>query len=204
MKKWSEYEYLVTLKLYIELTAANETLAAANPKVANTAKLLGRPVAAIAMRLQNFAGIESDGLKGLKNASKGCKAIWSKYHDSIVKINERLEQCSNHESVCTDISETNTSFSAITPEQANSIVLTLAYKLKMPNVESLNKAFSALVSLGMLAQQKTFSLEEVRSMFVAHQTLLSIPHAELVTALDANLPENLANGIKALLNTFAA
>lgn len=79
---WTRDQLLVTFNLYCKLPFSKTK--ANNPTVVETARLIGRSPAAVAMKLGNFGSfdpaLKSKGIKGLSRAAKADRDIWEEFN----------------------------------------------------------------------------------------------------------------------------
>ena len=84
-KRWTRDELLVALNLYHKLTFGQ--LHARNPAIVKLADNLGRGSNSVAMKLCNFASLDSTlklrGIKGLDGASAQDRTIWNEFHENL-------------------------------------------------------------------------------------------------------------------------
>ncbi len=92
---WTREEMLLALNLYLKLPFGRAH--GRDRDVIHLAQLIGRTPASIAMRLANFAHIDSyhsaRGVKGLANGRRQCEPIWNQYladRENILFESERL------------------------------------------------------------------------------------------------------------------
>lgn len=80
-KLWTREELILTLNLYLKLPFGK--MHKSNPDVIHLANLLGRTPSSIAMRLTNFASVDSyhqqRGVRGLDGGKKQVKPIWEEF-----------------------------------------------------------------------------------------------------------------------------
>lgn len=78
---WTREELVLALNLYFKLPFGK--LHTGTLEIQNLAKIIGRTVNSVAMRLNNFASIDpyhiNRGIGGLKNVSKDCIMIWNEF-----------------------------------------------------------------------------------------------------------------------------
>jgi hypothetical protein len=81
-KRWTRDELLIALNLYHKLTFGQ--LHARQPVIIAVANELGRGPNSVAMKLSNFASLDSAlklrGIKGLAGASTTDRAVWDEFH----------------------------------------------------------------------------------------------------------------------------
>lgn len=78
---WSREELILAINLYCKLPFGQ--FDQKNPEVVKLAHFIGRSPSAVAMKLSNFAALDSyhrsRGVKGLRNFSQGDKHIWEEF-----------------------------------------------------------------------------------------------------------------------------
>jgi putative restriction endonuclease len=84
-KRWTKYELFIALNFYHKLTFGQ--LHARQPVIIALAEKLGRGANSVAMKLCNFASLDSAlklrGIKGLKGASALDRDIWEEFHSNL-------------------------------------------------------------------------------------------------------------------------
>lgn len=81
-RDWTDPERLAAMYLYCQTPFGR--LHARNPEIIALAEQLGRTSGSLAMKLTNFASLDPEqqrrGVKGLRGASGGDRAIWQEFH----------------------------------------------------------------------------------------------------------------------------
>lgn len=84
MNSWTEDQTIVALDLYCNIPFNKATNS--NPRIIETANILGRSVTSVKMKIGNFGSFDPElkkrGIVGLSNASKLDKEIWTRYSDN--------------------------------------------------------------------------------------------------------------------------
>lgn len=90
---WTRDQLLVTFNLYCKIPFAKTK--SNNSSVIETARLIGRSSAAVAMKLGNFGSFDpalrAKGIKGLLRASKADRAVWEEFNQSWEKLSIESE-----------------------------------------------------------------------------------------------------------------
>ena len=81
-RDWTDPERLAAMYLYCQTPFGR--LHARNPEIIALAEQLGRTPSSLAMKLTNFASLDPEqqrrGIKGLRGASGGDRAVWQEFH----------------------------------------------------------------------------------------------------------------------------
>lgn len=81
-RSWTNPERLAAMYLYCQTPFGR--LHARNPEIIALAERMGRSASSLAMKLTNFASLDPEqqrrGIKGLRGASEGDRAIWQDFH----------------------------------------------------------------------------------------------------------------------------
>jgi putative restriction endonuclease len=81
-RNWTRDELIVAFNLYCKLPFGQ--LHAKNPRVVELARVLGRTPGSVAMKLVNFAALDSThrqrGVSGLANTSKADRQVWDEFN----------------------------------------------------------------------------------------------------------------------------
>ena len=92
---WSEAELILALNLYFKLEY--EEMHTKNVDVLDLAKLTGRSVNSISMRLMNYIHCDpSYKIKGLDGGYGVCKPIWDKYYLNLSSLSASVEKIMPH------------------------------------------------------------------------------------------------------------
>ncbi len=90
-RDWTDAERLAAMYLYCQTPFGR--LHARNPEIIALAHGLGRTPSSLAMKLTNFASLDPEqqrrGIKGLRGASEGDRAIWLEFHVDWSRMVER-------------------------------------------------------------------------------------------------------------------
>ena len=82
-RNWNRKELLLAFSLYCQMPFGK--MHSLNPIIIKAAELIGRTPSALAMKLSNIAGIDTEitstGRKGLANASNADKEMWEEMHN---------------------------------------------------------------------------------------------------------------------------
>lgn len=82
-RSWTDHERLAAMYLYCQTSFGR--LHARNPEIVALAERMGRTPSSLAMKLTNFASLDPEqqrrGIKGLRGASEGDRAIWRRFHE---------------------------------------------------------------------------------------------------------------------------
>lgn len=94
MVKWTREHFLVALNLYCKLPFGK--LHKGNPLIIQVAQKMGRTPSSLAMKLCNFASLDSvqqaRGVKGLPGATKLDREMWKEFHKNIDTLGVESEQ----------------------------------------------------------------------------------------------------------------
>jgi putative restriction endonuclease len=81
---WTREEHLLVFNLYCQIPFG--TIHERNPKVIALAKILGRKVGAVSLKLANFARLDptitSTGRKGMSHGAKGEEEVWREFEQN--------------------------------------------------------------------------------------------------------------------------
>lgn len=81
---WKEFELILALRLYYQLPFGK--IHKGNKEIIQLAKIIGRTPSSVAMKLSNFARLDTNlqkrNIKGLVNGSKHDQLIWDAYGDT--------------------------------------------------------------------------------------------------------------------------
>jgi hypothetical protein len=86
--EWSRDEFLITLDLYLNEDITEDT---SDPKVQETAELIGRTPDAVVYRLGNYRHLDPVGTKGLKNTGRPCVEIWQEFYGNESELRRAAE-----------------------------------------------------------------------------------------------------------------
>lgn len=107
---WTKDELILTFNLYLKLPFGK--LHTKTPEVIELAKLTGRSVNAIAIRLTNFASCDpyhqNRGVKGMEGGKKQCQPIWDEFFlskETLVFESERILAEKENQTIETKFSE---------------------------------------------------------------------------------------------------
>jgi len=93
-KDWTEEDQMLALNLYHMLPFGR--LHRGTPEIVALAKLMGRTVNSVSMKLNNFASLDpiiyESGRKGLPNVSKKDREIWAWHVENPKKFQEKSQQ----------------------------------------------------------------------------------------------------------------
>ena len=82
--KWSREEHILAFNLYSQIPFG--TIHIHNPKIQELARLLGRSVGAVSLKLANFARLDPAlnirGIKGLSHGAKGEEEVWNEFKEN--------------------------------------------------------------------------------------------------------------------------
>jgi putative restriction endonuclease len=94
-KIWTKDEFILVFNLYLKLPFGK--MHTRTPEIQETARLLGRSVNSISIRLSNFASCDpyhqSRGIKGMVGGIKQCQPIWDEFAsntESLIFESERI------------------------------------------------------------------------------------------------------------------
>lgn len=92
--KWTREHFLIALNLYCKLPFGK--LHKGNPLIVEVAEKMGRTPSSLAMKLCNFASLDSvqkaRGVKGLTGATKLDREMWEEFHANIDTLGVESEQ----------------------------------------------------------------------------------------------------------------
>jgi len=86
---WSRDEFLVTLDLYLNNDIVEDK---SDPRVQETAELIGRTPAAVVYRLGNYRHLDPEGTKGLKNTGRPCVEVWQEFYGNESELRRAAEE----------------------------------------------------------------------------------------------------------------
>jgi putative restriction endonuclease len=94
-KDWTREEHVLAFNLYCKIPFG--TIHMNNPRVIELARLLGRSVGSVSLKLSNFArldpALQARGIKGMAHGAKGEAEVWREFADhpeALVFESERL------------------------------------------------------------------------------------------------------------------
>src|SRR5215471_7730104 len=83
-KDWTRDEHILAFNLYSQIPFG--TIHIRNPRIVELARILGRTVGSVSLKLANFARLDpflkQRGIKGLSHGSKGEEVIWHEFASS--------------------------------------------------------------------------------------------------------------------------
>jgi putative restriction endonuclease len=92
--KWTREHFLIALNLYTKVLFGK--LHKGNPKIVDTAGMMGRTPSSLAMKLCNFASLDpvqrARGIRGLSGATKQDKAMWNEFYSNSTALGAESEQ----------------------------------------------------------------------------------------------------------------
>lgn len=86
--EWARDEFLVTLDLYLNDDIVEDE---SDPKVQETAELIGRTPAAVVYRLGNYRHLDPEGTKGLKSTGGPLIEIWEEFYGNESELRRAAE-----------------------------------------------------------------------------------------------------------------
>lgn len=96
-RDWTRDELLLAMNLYCRTPYGR--LHKTNPDVVALAEAIGRTPSSVAMKLVNLSSLDpaqqNRGIKGLKNASRGDRAVWDEFHADWEGLAEESESLRN-------------------------------------------------------------------------------------------------------------
>jgi putative restriction endonuclease len=82
-EKWTRAEHVLAFNLYCQIPFG--TIHINNPRVRSLAKLLGRSVSSVSLKLANFSrldpALQQRGIRGLPHGAKGEEEVWREFAD---------------------------------------------------------------------------------------------------------------------------
>lgn len=82
-KDWTREEHILAFNLYCKIPFGSIHMH--NPRVIQLARLLGRSVGAVSLKLSNFArldpALQARGIRGMRHGAKGEEAVWHDFAD---------------------------------------------------------------------------------------------------------------------------
>src|SRR5690606_11487980 len=93
-KNWSKDEHIVAFNLYckVRFTKINSS----NKEIQELAKIIGRSVGSVAMKLANFArldpALKARNISGLTQGAKGEEIVWNEFHGNWEELAWQSEQ----------------------------------------------------------------------------------------------------------------
>jgi putative restriction endonuclease len=82
-KDWTREEHILAFNLYCKIPFGSIHMH--NPRVIQLARLLGRSVGSVSLKLSNFArldpALQARGIRGMRHGAKGEKEIWHEFAD---------------------------------------------------------------------------------------------------------------------------
>lgn len=83
-KDWTREEHILAFNLYCKIPFGSIHMH--NPRVIQLARLLGRSVGSVSLKLSNFARLDPElqarGIKGMRHGAKGEEEIWYEFDDN--------------------------------------------------------------------------------------------------------------------------
>lgn len=83
-ERWSREEFILALNLYLKLPYGK--MHKGNPQVQELARLMGRSVNTVSIRLSNFAAcdpqLKARGIAGMEGGRKYCQPYWDEYENN--------------------------------------------------------------------------------------------------------------------------
>ena len=103
-KDWSREEHILAFNLYCKIPFGSIHMN--NPRVIELARILGRKVGSVSLKLSNFArldpALQARGIRGMKHGAKGEEEVWREFADrpeGLVFESERLLAERLHKSI---------------------------------------------------------------------------------------------------------
>ena len=82
-EKWTREEHVIAFNLYCQIPFG--TIHIHNPRIRSLAKLLGRSVGSVSLKLANFSrldpALQRRGIRGLPHGAKGEEEVWREFAD---------------------------------------------------------------------------------------------------------------------------
>lgn len=189
-ERWTKEEYEETLKLYVQLSRENIPMYGGTKEIRELAEKWGenaRTAASIAMRLQNYRYLATNGAEGLRNVSSECRKFYDEYQE---KHPSELPKCNLPRSGKTKRADYDSTVEELSSSTINDVVVKIAVATGDISLIKSDKVdlYASIATLNKYIRATTFSLQDlveiskaIKSIPNYHDNLLQNTLQDLVS-----------------------